>query len=393
MSGPSVLDLTAELVAIDSQNPGTGEARIADFTAAYARERGLAARIVETAPGRCNVLVTADAGAGPSLALSGHLDTKPVGDARGAWRTPPLELTVEDDLAYGLGSSDMKGAVAAMLRAAESWARTARRGRLSLILTADEEAGSDHGAKALAHRGLVDADAIVIGEPSGVREPWEALYVVSRGICCFEVVIEGRQGHSGLSGSLPTSATVAAARATTALAGFRPTVPQPPSVPCEPTVNAAVRVSGGVFYGVHPGDATVATDIRLVPGMNRADLDRELRALLTAALPADVDWTIRYADGSLGWMEPAQIAADHPVVAAAQSASRRTLGRELPLAAYPGGTDATHFINIGGTPAVAALGPGWLSVAHGPNECVGVSQLTEAEELYTCLAHTYLGEQ
>lgn len=393
MSGAPVLELTAELVAIDSQNPGVGESRIAGFITSYAEERGLTARIVETARGRCNVLITIDAGPGPHLALSGHLDTKPIGDARGAWRTPPLELVVDGDLAYGLGSSDMKGAVAAMLRAAESWARTARHGRLSLILTADEEAGSDHGAKALAHRGLIDADAIVIGEPSGIREPWEALYTISRGICCFEVVIEGQQGHSGLSDALPTSATVAAARAATALAGFRPTVPRPPSVPCEPTVNAGVHISGGVFYGVHPGHATVATDIRLVPGMEHADLDRELRALLTAALPSDVTWSIRYADGSLGWMEPAQIAADHPVVAAAQAASRKTLGRELPLAAYPGGTDATHFTNIGGTPSVAALGPGWLSVAHGPNECVGVSQLAQAEELYTCLAHTYLGER
>ncbi|WP_329239759.1 M20 family metallopeptidase [Actinoallomurus sp. NBC_01490] len=388
--GPPVLDLTAELVAIDSQNPGVGEKRLAGFVAGYARERGLPAKVIETAPGRCNVLITIDAGDGPHLALSGHLDTKPIGDAYGEWRTPPLELVVDGDLAYGLGASDMKGAVAAMLRAAESWSRTARRGRLSLILTADEEAGSDHGAKALSRAGLVEADAIVIGEPSGVRDPWEALYVISRGICCFEVVIRGRQGHSGLSERLPTSATVAAARATTALAGFRPAVARPSSIPCEPTVNPAVRVSGGVFYGVHPGDATVATDIRLVPGMDRDRLDGDLRDLLTAALPADVDWTIRYAEGSLGWMDPSEIAADHPVVAAAQAACADVLGRELPLGAYPGGTDATHFTDIGGVPAITALGPGWLSVAHGPNECVGVSQLAQAEALYERLARVYL---
>src|SRR5690606_20235933 len=149
-----------------------------------------------------------------------------------------LELMTDGDLAYGLGSSDMKGAVAAMLRAAESWARDADRGRLSLVLTADEEAGSEHGAKALAANGLVDADAIVIGEPSGVRDPWEALYVISRGICCFEVVVEGQQGHSGLSERLVPSATVAAAKAITALASFHPTVSRPPAIRCSPTVNA-----------------------------------------------------------------------------------------------------------------------------------------------------------
>lgn len=388
--GSPVLDLTAALVAIDSQNPGVGEKRLAWFVADYATERGLPAKVVETAPGRCNVLVDVDAGAGPHLALSGHLDTKPIGEALDEWRTPPLELTVDGDLAYGLGSSDMKGAVAAILRAAEAWSRTARGGRLSLVLTADEEAGSDHGAKALATDGLLDADAIVICEPSGVRDPWEALYVISRGICCFEVVIHGRQGHSGLSERLPTSATVAAARAVTALAGFTPSVVRPPSIACAPTVNPAVRMSGGVFYGVHPGDAVVSTDIRLIPGMDRELLDRELRALLDAALPADVDWTIRYADGSLGWMPPVEIAPSHPVVAAAQAACRDVLGAELPLGAYPGGTDATHFTELGGTPSIAALGPGWLSVAHGPNECVGVGQLDQAEALYERLAHIYL---
>ncbi len=41
--GSPVLELAAELVAIDSQNPGVGEARIAAFVADHARERGLAA--------------------------------------------------------------------------------------------------------------------------------------------------------------------------------------------------------------------------------------------------------------------------------------------------------------------------------------------------------------
>ncbi|MHA6626632.1 M20 family metallopeptidase [Pseudonocardia sichuanensis] len=389
--GSPVLALAAELVAIDSQNPGVGEARIAAFVADHARERGLTAEVVETAPGRCNVLVTADAGTGPHLALSGHLDTKPIGDLS-AWHTPPLDLVVDGDLAYGLGSSDMKGAIAAMLLAIESWARTARRGRLSLILTADEEAGSDHGSIALSRQGLVDADAIVIGEPSGVSSPWEAMYLISRGICCFEVVVRGKQGHSGLSDRLPTSATVAAARAATAIADFTPSVPRPPSIPCTPTVNAAVRISGGVFYGVHPGEAVIASDIRLVPGMDRETLHRELCDLLAAALPTDVNWEIRYADGSLGWMEAAEIDPRHSVVTAAQQACVDVLGRELPLGAYPGGTDATHFTNIGDTPSIAALGPGWLSVAHGPDEHVGVSQLSQAERLYERLAHTYLSE-
>lgn len=385
----TVLDLTAELIAIDSQNPGTGEASIAAFVADYAQQRGLEAEVIETAPGRCNVIVTADAGPGSHLALSGHLDTKPAGNVS-AWKTPPFELVVDGSLAYGLGTSDMKGAVAAMLLATQSWVETANHGRLSLILTADEEAGCDHGSIALAKRGLVSANAIVIGEPSGISEPWESMYLVSRGISCFEIQLRGQQGHSGLSDILPTSATVAAARIITALSKFSPTVPTIPSTPCKPTINAAVQISGGVFYGVHPGEALIASDIRLVPGMSKAVLDHELRSLLQATLPEDIEWNIRYADGSLGWMDAAETAPDQPVVSAAQEACTKVFGESLPLRAYPGGTDATHFLNIAGIPTIAALGPGWLSVAHGPNERVGVFQLTQAQQLYENLAHIFI---
>lgn len=392
MPEPPVVELTRDLVAIDSQNPGTGEKQIADFVADYARRRGLEAQIIETRPGRSNVLVSAEAGrGGQHLALSGHLDTKPIGEALSEWRSDPLSLTIDGDLAYGLGSSDMKGAVAAMLLAAERWTASASRGRLSLIFTADEEAGSEYGAKALSERGLIDADAIVIGEPSGLSKPWEALFVVSRGICCFEVVIEGSQGHSGLSDRLKTSATVAAAQAVLALANFEPTVKKPSPVPCLPTVNSGVRVDGGVFYGVHPGHASVKCDVRLVPGMTHNDLDQELRVCLSDTLPSDIRWTIQYAEGSLGWMPAAELPTSDPVVAAAQEASVAVLGRTLPLGAYPGGTDATHFMQQAGVPSVAALGPGWLSVAHGPNECVGVDQLRDGQALYEQLAHAYCG--
>src|SRR5690606_7260647 len=105
------------------------------------------------------------------------------------------------DEAFGLGSTDMKGAVAAMMIALDQFASTARAtGRVSLVLTADEEQGSDAGAQSLSRSSLMPAvDALLIGEPSGIDEPWESLFLVSRGICCFEIEIETTQGHSGLS--------------------------------------------------------------------------------------------------------------------------------------------------------------------------------------------------
>lgn len=389
--GTDVLDLTAELVSVDSQNPGAGEAAIARVVTGIAGELGLPVRTVEMQPGRPNLLLEIDAGPGPALALCGHLDTKPIGDARSQWTTDPLTLTVDGDLAYGLGSSDMKGPVAAMLLGAAGWARSEQaRGRLVVVLTADEEAGSVWGAEALAAAGTVQADAMVIGEPSGLREPWEALFPGSRGICCFEVVIRGRQGHSGLSELLPSSATVAAARVVTALAALRPSHPAIPGYRAEPTVNAAVQLKGGVFFGVHPGEATVGCEIRTVDGMDRTTLTDEVATAIAGAVPDDLDWQLRFRDDRLGWMPPSLATPDHPVVEAAQRACERVLGRRLPLAAYPGGTDATAFSHRAGLPCIASLGPGFLTCAHGPDEHVPVADLYRAVDLYAALAEEFL---
>jgi len=389
-----IQDLLETLVAIDSQNPGVGEAEVARYVVEFARNLNFDSRIVDTAPGRSNVLITVDAGGPKVLALSGHLDTKPIGDAKSNWDTPPLELHFRDGLAYGLGTSDMKGAIACMLLAAQRWAQSASSGRLELVFTADEEAGSQYGAKALCDQGIVDADALIIGEPSGIVEPWEAIFLVSRGICCFDVVIEGTQGHSGLSERLPTSATVAAAETILALHNDLKLSFEPhPDYDYRPTINAGVRLEGGVFYAVHPGHAVVGCDIRLVPGMQPDQLDREVKDALTNALPRDIGWHLRYREDQLGWMEPVAIDPDHEVVAAAQAGCEEALGRRLPYAAYPGGTDATFFISMAGIPTITSLGPGWLSVAHGPNECVGLDQLEQATVLYEEVARHFLQEQ
>lgn len=385
------LELTAQLVAIDSSNPGSGELAAAGFVADVAREWGLESRVVETAPGRANVLVRADAGGPRSLGLSGHLDTKPVGDAGPEWRTPPFELVVDKDMAYGLGTSDMKGAVAAMLLAARSWAVAAEAGRLELILTADEEAGSELGAKELVRRGLVDVDAILVGEPSGVTDPWEAVHVVSRGICCFEVLVTGRQGHSGISDRLPTSATVAAATAILALERLEPRYPRDVPGGAVPTVNPGTQISGGVFFGVHPGHAAVACEIRLVPGMRQDELADDIGQALTRTMPDDVDWELRFRTDELGWLPGVAIDPAHDLVRTAQRVALEVLGRCPPAGSYPGGTDATAFTLGAGIPAIASFGPGWLSVAHGPNEHVGVAQLVEAEQIYRGIAEAYLG--
>lgn len=388
-----VVELTSALVAAPSPNlPGDETAPAAVVERAVA-DLGLPpARVVAAEPHRPNLIVRIDgARPGPHLALCGHLDTKPVGEAVGEWRTDPFSPTIEGDRLYGLGSTDMKGACAAMLLAGAAFASVADRaaGSLSLLFTADEEYGSRFGAEFLARRGLVEADAILLGEPAGVSRDWEAIRVVSRGFSGFKVTVQGTQTHSSISDQVPTVNAVEAMAKV--MVGFRrelrPRFPPHPLCPTGPTVNIGVRCEGGVGYGVLPGRAEFWSDIRTTPGMSQQRLAEDIEAALGRVRPevpgAVVDWAFAPA---LTWIGPTEVAPEHPLVRATQRAAERVLGAAPPLAAFPGATDAWPFQGIGGIPTLAAFGPGLLPLAHGPNEWVSVTALEQAAAIFALTA-------
>ena len=126
-------------------------------------------------------------------------------------------------------------------------------------------------------RGYIDADVCVIGEPAGVHEEWESIHLVSRGAALFKVVVLGTQMHSSISDQLPAvNATLKMAEL--ALKMQREvrdylTFDDHPYCRLGPTVNVGVMAQGGVTYGVFPGRAEFATDIRTVPGMTEEQVE------------------------------------------------------------------------------------------------------------------------
>ena len=355
--------LVADLVSIDSQiPPHADEVAIVTFLRDRMARLGLGrGEIIAARTDRPNLVARlAGTGGGPTLMLNGHLDTKPVGDARDQWLSDPLTPELRDGQLFGLGSADMKAAVAGMVFAAAALRATSQlAGDLVLGFVADEEAGANYGAKFLAPR-LEGIDAVLIGEPSGWERDWQGLHLVSRGICCFRVEVRGTQMHSSLSDRMPS---VNAARVMAALLldmedqlelEFRPH----PLGQVTPKLNVGVLVKAGVFFGVIPGHAQFACDLRTVPGMS----ETEVRASIE-------DWleTRRAADSSLvvdviyepdrHWIPPSEIAATHPLVVATQAAARRVLGAAPPLTVFPGTCDAPWFTSAG-MPTIPSFGPG-----------------------------------
>jgi acetylornithine deacetylase len=391
-----VIDLTRRLIAAPSENLPGDETAPAEVVTEALAALGLPAPTVGAAePHRPNLLVRIDgARPGPHLGLCGHLDTKPVGEAATEWWTDPFVATAEGDRLYGLGSTDMKGAVAAMVLAGAAFAAVADRaaGSLTLIFTADEEYGSTKGAEFLVKSNALDVDAIVLGEASGVHTDWEAIRIVSRGFSGFKVTVHGTQMHSSISDVMPSVNAVEAMGRV--LAGMRQALhlryPPHPLCPNGPTINIGVRAQGGVGYGVLPGYAEFWSDIRTTPGMTqealKEDVEDALERLRPEALRAEL--AMEFAPG-LGWLAPTEVSPDDPMVRACQVAAAEILGESPPLGAFPGASDAWPFQGMGGIPTIAGFGPGLLPLAHGPNEWVSQTAVIQASKIYALTALTF----
>lgn len=393
--GLDVLSIARELVRIPSPNPPGDERDVAtlvqDFLSALQLPE---AQIIVRQESRPNLLVTLDFGAGGRhLVLSGHLDTKPVADA--TWNVDPFNADVEGDRLYGLGSGDMKSAVAAMLVAASRLTRNGPScGRLSLLFTADEENGSAYGAHYVAQNVPLDADGVVIGEPGGIHEDYDRLHLVSRGIARLRLVARARQGHSSLSDEMDTrNAGVDAARLVTEVADSL--VLDTPENAHDlsgwtPTVNTGMAYRGGVGFGVLPGVIAVDTEVRLLPGMQQEAVGKVFNAL--AEQVSDKiggDLRIEFDQPPNDWLPATLVAPNDPLVEAARAASQAVFGTYPAQAVFPGTTDATWFNAIQSLSTLPALGPGLLRRAHAADEWVSITAVRKAVELYTNLATVY----
>lgn len=393
----ALTDLLADLVRIDSQIPPfSDERQIVGFLRRRLAELDLGeSEVLASDPHRPNLITRiVGAGGGRALALNGHLDTKPVGDARSLWQSDPLLPEVRDGYLYGLGASDMKAAVAAMVFAALAVRDVCPplAGDLVLAFVADEEAGSTLGSRFVAPR-LRGVDACLIGEPSGWEHEWQGLHLVSRGVCGFRIQVNGTQMHSSLSDRLPSvNASVLMAELMRSLGNDLDLefVPHPLDG-SEPTLNVGVLVSGGVFFGVVPGRAEFACDLRTLPGMTQASVEQSLQRWLAEQrqrIPG-LDAELRF-EPQLSWVPPAEIDREHPLVAVVRDAAEEVLGRKPPLSVFPGGTDAPWF-EAAGIPTIPSFGPGILTCAHGPNECVSLESVAQAARIYARVAAAFCG--
>ena len=134
---------------------------------------------------------------GPNLCFAGHTDVVPVGDAD-AWRQQPFEARVVEDVLYGRGAVDMKGAVAAFAAACAAVDPAKVNGSLSFLITGDEEGDADDGTVRMVEALRAEGERIdhcVLGEPSSAAALGDQMKIGRRGSLNAWIDVQGQQGH------------------------------------------------------------------------------------------------------------------------------------------------------------------------------------------------------
>ena len=114
----------------------------------------------------------------PRVLLAGHLDTVPAQDN--------IPGRVEDGRVYGLGASDMKGALAVMMELV-----LARAPYAALFFPREELPSSESALTPLLERSPVDAEFVVVMEPTNGE-----LHAGCVGNINATWTFRGRSGHS-----------------------------------------------------------------------------------------------------------------------------------------------------------------------------------------------------
>ena len=152
-----------------------------------------------------NVLITRGRGS-PSLWFLGHTDVVPPGPEN-LWTFLPFHPDEKNGELYGRGVADMKGAVAAMVVALETFAsqHPDHPGQIGLLLTSDEEGDAVDGIVKVAEelqRRHRRPDYCLVGEPSSQEQLGDTIRVGRRGSIHARLQVNGIQGHTAFPENL-----------------------------------------------------------------------------------------------------------------------------------------------------------------------------------------------
>ena len=383
--------LLKALIRCDTTNPPGNEITAARLLADYFSKEGLEPVILESAPGRGNVVARLRGGGDKEpLLLTGHLDVVPA-EARD-WSHPPFAADEADGYIWGRGALDMKNMVAmsAVILALLKRSGMPLSRDVIFAAVADEEEGCEKGSLFLVkeHPELVRA-GYALGEVGGftMHINGKRIYpvmVAEKGVCWVRLRTRGEPGHASIP--KPDSAVHKLTEALERLARgkmkqlitpeverFVRALAETQSLPTQmglrlllnPYLSRIVveklikdpqmsRTFGALLSNtatptvlragsktnVIPSEATCEIDGRLLPGQSEADFLKELRALVGPEVEIEV-------------LQSSPAVSSNPNTALfeiiRQSVMQNEPGAEVIPYIIPGFTDAKAFSRLGTT--------------------------------------------
>ncbi len=357
-----VVALAASLVALDSRSS------VSNLAVAEAIEAVLGGFEVERldyvdAAGVAKRALVAHKGPmGGGLAFSGHMDTVP--DT--GWQDDPWSGRVADGLLHGLGSTDMKGPVAACIFAARSLPAAVP---ITLLITTDEET-TKAGARIIAEKSALvrraNPSAIMVAEPTGMV-PVRG----HRSSINFQAVATGVQAHSstglGHNANWDLVPFLADMKAIYARLRDDPAFHDPDYDPPFSDFNCIIDNYGAPVNMTVP-KATMRIKFRVSANIDPSGI---VAAVHEAAARAGLALT-ETREG-----RPPETPSNHPLIRMCHALT----GQSAVTAPY--GTDASELQAI--APCVI-LGPGHIAQAHTPGESLRIADLLAAVPLFAELA-------
>lgn len=288
-----------------------------------------------------NVLFTYGQGS-PSLWFLGHTDVVPPGPEE-LWTHPPFEPVVKDGVLYGRGIADMKGAVAAMVLALETFVQQSQGqilGQLGLLLTSDEEGDAIDGIVRVAEDLAATQSApdyCLVGEPSSLQQLGDSVRIGRRGSLHAHLRVIGVQGHTAFPQLLDNPVH--------GLAGFLNELVNTqwddgnetfPPTSCQVSLIKA----GQGARNVTPADAVLQFNLRNCPISPAAELHQRIDAMIRSngIRNYQLDWEI---GGEPFYSRPGRLRE------ATVAACREILGVEPDLNTGGGTSDGRYIAPLG----------------------------------------------
>jgi len=205
-AGDETVELLRGYLRVDTTNPPGNEVRGAEYLGAVLKREGIPFEIVESAPGRGNVIAELKgSGEEKPLCLLSHIDVVTADTAKWPPGKGPLSATLDDKgMIWGRGALDMKGlgAIELMTMVLLKRQNVPLKRSVFLLAVADEEQGGS-GMRFVADErwGDIGCSHVLNEGGIGVQDLFvkgQSVYAISiaeKGILWLQMTAHGDTGH------------------------------------------------------------------------------------------------------------------------------------------------------------------------------------------------------